>query len=224
MLPAELAGHLAAAIPLGFWNRPCGGRAGRRRPTLAGLRLRGAAGHLARVREAVADTGAGWPEADLVELLTAEADLRLRSGDADAGATPARHRVDPRPSRRTSRPPGSVALGQDRLGARFAMPRAELAAVLEAAATALDGRGTADEALVLAALARQWQHSVPASDGGRVRLAERSVAIARSIDDPATLARRRSPNTTRGGRPGPASARAAIAAEIAAARPAAGRP
>ncbi len=215
VLPAELAGHLAAAVPrLGsepaLWWARVAAEADTRRFAFAE-----AAGHLARVREAVADTGAGWPEADLVDLLTAEADLRLRSGDANA----ARRLLDTAWIRAVATGQadllGSVALGQDRLGARFAMPRAELAAVLDAAATALDGAGTADEALVLAALARQWQHSVPAERRRARPLAERSVAIARSIDDPATLARCLLAEHDTRWTPGTASARAAIAAEIA---------
>ena len=215
VLPAELAGHLAAGVPLlgsepALWWARVAAEADTRRFAFAE-----AAGHLARVREAVADTGAGWTEADLVDLLTAEADLRLRSGDADA----ARRLLDTAWIRAVATEQadllGSVALGHDRLGARFAMPRAELVAVLDAAATALDGAGTADEALVLAALARQWQHSVPAERRRARPLAERSVAIARSIDDPATLARCLLAEHDTRWTPGTASARAAIAAEIA---------
>ena len=66
-----------------------------------------------------------------------------------------------------------------------------------------------------AALARQLQHSVPA-DRPRARpLAERAVAIARRLDDPATLASCLLAQHDTLWTPGTATERAAIAAEIA---------
>ena len=83
---------------------------------------------------------------------------------------------------------GAVALGLDRCGARFAMPRERLLGVLEAAREALGPTDRPVSARVTAALARQLQHSVPA-DRPRARpLADEAVAMARRLDDPPTLA------------------------------------
>ena len=155
------------------------------------------------------------PDADLVGLLTAEADLRLRAGDA----AQARTLLDTAWARATATGEadllGAVALGLDRIDARFAMPRADLIAVLDTARQALQGSGTPAEAQVTAALARQLQHSVPA-DRPRARpLAERAVAIARTLDDPATLASCLLAQHDTLWTPGTATDRAAIAAEIA---------
>jgi hypothetical protein len=118
----------------------------------------------------------------------------------------------------------TVALGLDRVGARFAMPRTELIAPLEAARAALDGRGSAVEAQVTAALARELQHSVPA-DRPRARpLAAAAVAIARRLDDPATLATCLLAEHDALWTPGTGSERAAIAAQIADAARRAGDP
>ncbi|MEV5410052.1 hypothetical protein AB0K60_14600 [Thermopolyspora sp. NPDC052614] len=151
---------------------------------------------------------------DLVDVLTAEADLWLRAGDA----TRARQLLDLAWTRADGGDPhriGAVALGLDRIGARFAMPRTELVSALDRARRALAGTATAAEAQVTAALARQLQHSVP-KDRPRARpLAERAVTIARALDDPATLATCLLAHHDVLWTPGTAERRAAIAAEIA---------
>jgi hypothetical protein len=150
-----------------------------------------------------------------VGLLTAEADLLLRAGEA----AQARALLDTAWTRATSTGRadllGAVALGLDRIDARFAMPRADLVAALDTARDALDGTGTTTEAQVTAALARQLQHSVPA-DRPRARpLAEQAVRTARTLDDPATLASCLLAQHDTLWTPGTAAARGAIAAEIA---------
>jgi hypothetical protein len=210
-----LARHFAAAVPSAgaepalAWARAAAAADTDR------FAFTDAAGHLARVRAAVADAGQGLPEAELIELLGAEADLRLRAGDT---AT-ARALLDSAWSR--AAPTGapsliaSVALGLDRLGARYAMPRADLIGVLETARAALDGAGTTAEAQVTAALARQLQHSVPA-DRPRARpWAEHAVTLARALDDPATLAGCLLAQHDALWTAGTAARRAAIAAEMA---------
>src|SRR5258705_214825 len=122
----ELARHFAAAIP-------DAGHA----PAVTWARLAAqtdasryafveAAGHLARVRSAATEAGHRLPEADLIELLTVEADLRLRAGDTDR----TRLLLDEAWSRASATGranlPGAVALGLDQVGARFAMPRTDL--------------------------------------------------------------------------------------------------
>jgi hypothetical protein len=215
VFPAELARHFAAAVPVGgpepalAWARAAAAADTSR------FAFAEAAGHLARVRSAVADAGVRIPEADLVGLLVEEADLRLRSGDAAA----ARSLLDTAwvRVRRGAEPEllGAVALGLDRVGARFAMPRTELIEVLDAARAALDGRGTPAEAQVTAAAARQLQHSVPADRPRAGPLAEHAVDLARGLDDPATLASCLLAHHDAIWMPGTAPDRAGIATEIA---------
>ncbi|GIE95597.1 ATP-binding protein [Paractinoplanes rishiriensis] len=238
IFPAELARHFTAAGATGpavSWAHAAADA------DTARYAFAEAAGHLARVRAAAADTGRRLSAADLVGLLTREAELRSRAGATDdarelletawqqaaatgaAGAT----RAAPAGAPGSGGDPellGLVALGLDRLGARFAMPRTDLIAVLETARAALDGRGTPAEAQVTAALARQLQHSVPADRPRAAPYAERAVAIARGLDDPATLASCLLAQHDVLWTPGTGAQRAAIAAEIAAAARLAGDP
>jgi hypothetical protein len=224
VFPADLARHFAAAVagtgsaPALHWARAAAEADGAR------FAFADAAGHLARVRSAVTDAGQRLAAGDLVHLLAEEADLRLRAGDAET----ARALLDTAWTRAEAGGAGdllvTVALGLDRLGARFAMPRTELIGVLDAARAAVEGRGGAAEAQVTAALARQLQHSVPA-DRVRARpLAERAVAAARGLADPATLASCLLAQHDVLWTPGTATERETIAAEIATLARQAGEP
>jgi tetratricopeptide (TPR) repeat protein len=183
--PADLARHAAAAVPLAGpkaavrWARVAA--AGER----ARLAFAEAATHLARARRAVEDVGAAG--AVLVDLLVEEGDARARAGDPAAARAVlddawARAGALGDPKRR-----GHVALGVQRLGARFAMPREDVVAALDEARSALHGTGTALEAQLTAALARELQHSVPAQRHRASPLSERALALARDLDDPTTL-------------------------------------
>ena len=83
---------------------------------------------------------------------------------------------------------GQVALGVQRLGARFAMPRDAIVERLETARRALHDSGTVLEAQLTASLARELTHSVPEHRARAGPLSERALALAREHDDPATLA------------------------------------
>ncbi|GIJ61432.1 ATP-binding protein [Virgisporangium aurantiacum] len=227
VFPAELARHFAASAAVAgaatvlHWARAAADADSAR------FAFADAAEHLARARGAVTAAGGTVTGADLIRLLTAEADLRLRAGASGA----ARVLLDTAWTRAlgtgtagTASPAGTagtadllvpVALGLERVGARFAMPRTELIDVLETARAAVADRRDADEARVTAALARQLQHSVPA-DRSRARpLAERAVATARALDDPSTLASCLLAHHDTLWTPGTATERAAVAAEIA---------
>ncbi|GIH22816.1 hypothetical protein Aph01nite_11260 [Acrocarpospora phusangensis] len=211
---AELAHHFTAALPVADTASAVAWTHAAARADTARFAFAEAAGHVTRLRAAVAAAGLRLSGTDLVGLLTTEADLRLRAGDA----VRARELLDTAWTRAavTGRADllGAVALGLDRVDARFAMPRADLVAVLAAAREALDGTGTTTEATVTAALARQLQHSVPADRPQARPLAERAVAIARTLDDPATLASCLLAQHDTLWTPGTAVARGAIAAEI----------
>jgi AAA ATPase-like protein len=215
VFPAGLARHFTIAMPLAGvepaleWARAAAD-ADRDRFAFAE-----AAGHLARLRAAATGAGDRLPDPDLVDVLTVEADLRLRAGDA----TRARQLLDSAWARagRTGDPEriGAVALGLDQIGARFAMPRTDLVAILDHARRSLAGTGTAIEAEVTAALARQLQHSVPKDRPRAGPLAEQAVAIARTLDDPAPLASCLLAQHDVLWTPGTAHRRVAIAGEIA---------
>ncbi|MHA6782780.1 ATP-binding protein [Pseudonocardia saturnea] len=193
VLPADLARHCAAAVPLDG-----GGRAVRwARAAAAAERARlafgEAAAHLARARRAIEDCGVGnGDDPDgatvLIELLLEEADARARTGDPGAARALLDDARDRAAARGDAERLGAVALGLQRLGARFAMPRDTVVEALDTARAALYGTGTALEAQLTAGLARELHHSVPAQRPRARPLSERALALARDLDDPETLA------------------------------------
>ncbi|XVU25302.1 ATP-binding protein [Actinoplanes sp. CA-054009] len=215
VFPAELARHFAAAAgrvgagPVVQWAFEAAEADGGR------YAFAEAAGHLARARAAVDGAGGRLAPGERVRLLAGEADLRLRAGETDAARELLAEAWRLAAVDGDGDLLGQVALGLDAIGARFAMPRTELIAALETARAALDGRGTPREAQVTAALARQLQHSVPGERHRAGPYAERAVAIARRLGDPATLARCLLARHDTLWTPGTGAERAGIAAEIA---------
>jgi hypothetical protein len=215
VFPAELARHFAASAAV---TGPQPALAWARRAAAADearFAFADAAGHLARARRATADAGLLLSDADLVDLLTAEADARLRAGAAGAAHALLNTAWERAAARDDAERMGAVALGLDRIGARFAMPRGDLVAALERARESAAGTGTLIEAQVTAALARQLAHSV-ARDRPRARpLAEQAVELARDLDDPVTLASCLLAQHDSVWTPGTAADRVGIAREIA---------
>jgi hypothetical protein len=183
----ELAHHFTAAIPMSDMALTLAWTHAAARADASRFAFADGAGHLTRLRSAVAARGRLAP-ADFVGVLTTEADLRLRAGDADQARDLLHTAWGRAEAAGHGDLLGSVALGLDQVGARFAMPRADLVAVLTVAHTVLRGTGTAMEATVTAALARQLQHSVPPDRPRAGPLAADAVRIARTLGDPATLA------------------------------------
>ena len=181
---ADLARHTAAAAPLEGSDRAVGWARRAARADCARLAFAEAADHLARARRAVEDSGAPDAAGLLVDLLVEEADARARTGDPGQARTlldDARGRASAcGDAERLAR----VALGVQRLGARFAMPRDAVVEELEAALVGLPGRGTALEAHLAASLARELHHSVPAQRPRARPLSEQALALARTLDDP----------------------------------------
>jgi tetratricopeptide (TPR) repeat protein len=186
--PADLARHCAAAVPLDGAERAV--RWARAAAALERARLGfpEAAGHLARARRAIEDSGVAHAGGPLIDLLVEEADARARAGDPPA----ARSLLDDAARRAAALGDaerlGHVALGVQRLGARFAMARDAVVELLEAARNALHGTGTPLEAQITASLARELTHSVPEHRARAGPLSERALALAREVDDPPTLA------------------------------------
>lgn len=215
VFPSEMARHFAASAavtgtePALAWARRAAAA------DEARFAYADAAGHLARARRAAADAGLPLSDADVVDLLTAEAEALLRAGAAgtahallDTAWERAAASEDPERM-------GAVALGLDRIGARFAMPRGDLVAALERAREAAAGTRTLIEAQVTAALARQLAHSVARDRPSARPLAEQAVQLARDLDDPVTLASCLLAQHDSIWTPGTAADRVGIAREIA---------
>jgi tetratricopeptide (TPR) repeat protein len=212
--PAELARHCAAAVPLDGAERAVRWARAAAAVERARLGLIEAAGHLARARRAIEDSGDAHAGGPLIDLLIEEADTRARAGDPPA----ARGLLDDAARRAAALGDaerlGHVALGVQRLGARFAMARDEVVEPLEAARKALHGTGTVLEAQITASLARELCHSVPEHRAPAGPLSERALALAREFDDPPTLAACLLARHDVLWTPGRAAERIAVASEI----------
>ena len=186
--PADLARHCAAAVTLDGPGRAIRWARAAADVERARLGFTEAAAHLARARRAIEASGNTEAAAPLVDLLVEEADARARAGNPPA----ARSLLDDATRRVTALDDaerlGQVALGLQRLGARFAMPRDAVVERLETARRALQGSDTVLEAQLTASLARELTHSVPEHRARAGPLSERALALAREHDDPATLA------------------------------------
>ncbi|MGQ0576622.1 MAG: ATP-binding protein [Pseudonocardia sp.] len=184
--PADLARHCAAAVPLDGAGRAAAWARAAAAAERTRLAFDEAAAHLARARRAIEESGA--PSGVLlVDLLVEEADHRARGGDPERarallGDARTRATVLDDPERL-----GHVALGVQRLGARFAMPRDAVVEVLESARAALRGTGTALEAQLTASVARELHHGVPEHRARAGPLSEQALRLARALDDPPTL-------------------------------------
>jgi hypothetical protein len=185
--PSELARQFVAAIAVDGADRALSWTLAAAAADCRALAFDEAAGHLRRLRAAVADAGIDVDPAAMFEVLLAEADALARGG----GTIEARGllRVAAAVARRTEDPERIArgALALTALGSRFAVRRDDIVAELEQALLAVRGSGTPLEAQVTAALARQLQHSV-ATDRPRAEPLSRSaLALGRAAADPVTL-------------------------------------
>lgn len=187
VMPADLARHCAAAVALDGTERAAHWARVAARAEQARLAFGEAAAHLARARMAAETTGDAQAGGLLVDLLVEEADARARAGDSTGARTLLEDATDRSGALGDAERLGRVALAVQRLGARFAMPRDAVVAVLETARGALGGTGTALEAQLTASLARELHHSVPTHRNRAWPLSEQALALARELDDAPTL-------------------------------------
>ncbi|MDQ3577075.1 MAG: AAA family ATPase [Actinomycetota bacterium] len=188
VVPADLARHCAAAVPLEGGGRAIRWARSAAAAERARLAFEEAAAHLARARRALEDAGEADAGPWLVDLLVEEAEARSRTGDSAAARGLLEDARERAATLDDAQRLGRVALGVQRLGARFAMPRDAVVEILETARVALDGTGTVLEAQLTASLARELHHSVPAHRPRARPLSERAIELARKLDDPETLA------------------------------------
>jgi len=182
--PGDLADHFARAARTGdpgkaiHWARLASADE-RHRSAFAE-----AAGHLRRARAAAADVGWRIEPELLVQLLMDEADSQARSGDPDVARSLLAEAAAAAPG---SVQRADVALAVQRLGAKFAAPRAEIIGQLESAMEAVSGVDIARQAKLMAALARELQHSVAADRLRAGPLSEEALALGRDSNDDETL-------------------------------------
>ena len=187
VVPADLARHMRRRGHAGRGHRAITWARAAADVERARLAFGEAAAHLARARRAIEDFGEPRP-APRWSTCSSRRPTPARAGDPPA----ARALLDDAWNRAAALDDaerlGQVALGVQRLGARFAMPRNAVVEMLETARAALDGTGTALEAQLTASLARELHHSIPAHRPRARPLSERAIALARALDDPQTLA------------------------------------
>ncbi|MFN2568905.1 MAG: AAA family ATPase [Candidatus Dormibacteria bacterium] len=215
VIAGDVARHLAAAVSIDgpeLALRWAMAAAAADRSRLAFVE---AAAHLTRARKALTAAGVVAPAGAMADVLVAEADALARGGEtAPARALLGEARAlavrldDP------DRIAG-VALGVQRLGARFAMPRDHTIAVLEEACAAMAGREPRLEAQLTASLARELNHSVPTQRARAGALSEQALRTARELDEPVTLAACLLARHDVLWTPGRAAERVAVAREIA---------
>lgn len=184
---SELARHFRNALTCGGLDRAVAWTLRAAAADRSGLALSEAATHLRRLRAAVADAGLALPDDQLVDVLLVEADVLARAGrpsDARgllrAARTAADRAGDPA---RTTR----AALAVAALGSRFASRRDDVVAELESALAAVGDADATLDAQLMAALARELQHSVPEQRARAGPLTERALARGRTTGDPEVL-------------------------------------
>jgi hypothetical protein len=210
---SELARHFRAAVGCGGVDAAVVWAIRAAQADRSALALAEAATCLRRLRTAVADAGVALADADLVDVLLAEADVlarRGRSSDARGLVRAARSAAERlRDPARISR----TALAAAALGSQFAARRDEVVAELESALRNVGGFPEL-EARLTAALARELQHSVPEQRARAGPLTERALELGRHSGDldvlAACLLARHDVLWT----PGEAAARADVAAEL----------
>lgn len=186
--PSEMARHFIAAISVEGPERAIRWALQAAASDCAALAFGEAAGHLRRLRAAVADAAVDIDSHELADVLLAEADALVHAGggtvDARGLLRHAGEIVDLAGDReRIAR----VALATAKLGARFATRRDEIVRDLDRALAIVAGIDDTWEARLTATLARELQHSVAEDRPRAGPLSERALEVGRRTGDPATL-------------------------------------
>ena len=184
---SELAHHFTAAIPVHGADRALRWSLAAAGDDLDALAFAEAAGHLHRLRAALADAAIDLDDGPMVDVLVTEAEALARAGDLVEAGELLRHTGDVAGRAGDSVGTARVVLAVAGLGATFATRRDEVVRGLE---RALDGVRDLDdvwEARVSATLARELQHSVPEDRPRAGPLSQRALELGRRTADPATL-------------------------------------
>lgn len=187
VMPADVARHLVAAIDADSAHRALRWARAASSADVAAMAFSEAAGHLRRVRSALARAGIVIDDRQLADTLLAEADATARAGDTAA----ARDLLDQawEIAGRSADPSASaqVALATAALGAQFATRRDELIRRLRAASVRVVGVSDLWEARLAATTARELQHSVAEDRAEAGPLSEHALTIGRRAGDAETV-------------------------------------
>lgn len=220
--PAEIARHFIAAVGLDGPERAVHWALRAAANDSATLAFAEAAGHLRRLRAAVADAAVDIDDRQLTDVLLAEADALARTGSTVDARGLLRRATDLAAGTRDPERIARVALAGAQLGARFAARRDEIVHELDRALAVVAGVDAVWEARLTATLARELQHSV-AEDRPRARpLSERALELGHRTGDAPTLLTCLLARHDVLWTPGTGPQRAAVAREIVAVAQAAG--
>lgn len=184
---AALARHFATAVALDGPQRALRWAFAAAAADRSRMAFTEEAAHLRRARAATEAAGSSFAADALIDLLLAESEAYTRAGYAEQ-ARQLLHEAWDRtvglgdPARMVR-----AALGLAGLGARFAMPRDDVVAVLEQARDSAAGDARL-AAIVTAQLARELRHSVPQQRARADPLSRQALELASTVDDPTTLA------------------------------------
>ena len=184
--PSEVARHFVAALPLDGADRAVRWALAAAGADRASLAFAEAAGHLRRLRSALAASTVDVEDGVMVEVLVLEADALARAGAPVDARGLLRHAADVA-QRASPHATARVALATAQLGARFATRRDEIIRQLDQARDVVAGVDDALEARLTATLARELQHSVAEDRPRAAALSERALDLGRRAADAATL-------------------------------------
>lgn len=184
---ADLARHFVAAIAVDGPTRAIEWTMAAAADDVGALAFSEAADRLRRLRAALVDAAASIDDAQLVDVLVAEADALARAGNPVEARGLLRHAEDLAVRAQDPVRGAEVALAAAALGAQFAARRDSIVRQLDRARALLEGVDDAWEARVAATLARELQHSVPEDRPRAAPLSEHALEVGRRAGDDATL-------------------------------------
>lgn len=185
--PAEIARHFVAAIGVDGPARAVRWARAAARADLAALAFVEAAGHLRRLRAAIAGIEQPIDDVELVDVLVAEADAHARAGNPVEARGLLHHAADVADRTDDAGRVAQVALAIASLGAQFAVRRDDIVRRLEHARSRVGAAGDVWEARLTATLARELQHSVPEDRPRAGPLSEQALEVGRRAGDGVTL-------------------------------------
>jgi len=212
--PADIARHFVAAVAVDGPDRATRWAVAAAAADLAALAFVEAAGHLRRLRAALADAAIAVDDRQLVDVLVAEADAHARAGNTVEARGLLRHASDVADRADDPVHVARVALATAGLGAQFAVRRDDIVRHLDRARALVDGVDDVWEARLAATLARELQHSVPEDRPRAGPLSEHALEVGRRAGDDATLLTCLLARHDVLWTPGAGSERAAVAQEI----------
>lgn len=184
---ADVARHFVAAISVDGPTRAIKWTAAAAAEDVGALAFSEAADRLRRLRAALVDAAASVDDAQLVDVVVAEADAHARAGNPVEARGLLRHAEDLAERAQDAVRVARVALAAASLGATFAARRDSIVGQLDRARSLVEGVDDTWEARVAATLARELQHSVPEDRPRAAPLSEHALEVGRRAGDDATL-------------------------------------